>query len=229
MPVLGYWKIRGLAQPIRLLLGYAEAEFEDKIYECTDGPEFNRECWLKEKFTLGLDFPNLPYYMDGDVKLTQSNAIMRHLARKHDLLGKTDKEKDRCDQVAEQLCDFRTNFVKMCYAVYSGIDFAVKGPVYAENISKALKPFEDFLGDNKWMAGDNLTWADFIIWEMLEQHEMFKPGCLADLPKLAAYHKRFKEEPKIKKFMESPKYFQGPCNNKMASWGGSYPVAPALF
>ena len=53
MPVLGYWKIRGLAQPIRLLLGYAEAEFEDKIYECGDGPEFNRECWLKEKFTLG--------------------------------------------------------------------------------------------------------------------------------------------------------------------------------
>ena len=74
-----------------------------------------------------------------------------------------------------------------------------------------------------------LSFPDFIIWEMLEQHEMFKPGCLADLPKLAAYHKRFKEEPKIKKFMESPKYFQGPCNNKMASWGGSYPVAPASF
>ena len=61
---------------------------------------------------------------------------------------------------------------------------------------------------------------------MLEQHQMFKPGCLADLPKLAAYYQRFKDEPKIKKFMESPKYFEGPCNNKMASWGGSFPVAP---
>ena len=27
----------------------------------------------------------LPYYIDGDVKLTQTNAIMRHIARKHNL------------------------------------------------------------------------------------------------------------------------------------------------
>ena len=23
------------------------------------GPEFNRDCWLNEKFNLGLDFPNV--------------------------------------------------------------------------------------------------------------------------------------------------------------------------
>lgn len=23
------------------------------------GPDYNRDCWLKEKFTLGLDFPNV--------------------------------------------------------------------------------------------------------------------------------------------------------------------------
>ena len=27
----------------------------------------------------------LPYYVDGDVKITQSNAILRHLARKYDM------------------------------------------------------------------------------------------------------------------------------------------------
>ena len=42
-----------------------------------------------------MDFPNLPYYFDGDTKLSQSGAILRHIARKHDLLGKTDQEKDR--------------------------------------------------------------------------------------------------------------------------------------
>ena len=55
MPVLGYWKIRGLAQPIRLMLGYLDIDFEDKMYEVTDGPEFSRDAWLKEKFTLGTD------------------------------------------------------------------------------------------------------------------------------------------------------------------------------
>ena len=53
MPLLGYWKIRGLAQPIRMMLGYAEVDFEDKLYEVTDAPEFNRDAWFNEKFTLG--------------------------------------------------------------------------------------------------------------------------------------------------------------------------------
>ncbi|XP_069101516.1 glutathione S-transferase class-mu 26 kDa isozyme 47-like [Argopecten irradians] len=34
---LGYWKIRGLAQPIRLLLTYAGEDFEDILYEQGDG------------------------------------------------------------------------------------------------------------------------------------------------------------------------------------------------
>lgn len=40
-PVLGYWKIRGLAAPIRYLLEYLKVEYEDKQYELTDAPEFS--------------------------------------------------------------------------------------------------------------------------------------------------------------------------------------------
>lgn len=226
MPVLGYWKIRGLAQPIRLMLGYAGVEFEDKIYEQEDGPSFSRDAWLADKFKLGLDFPNLPYYFDGDVKLTQSSAIMRHIARKHDLMGKTDTEKDRCDLAGEQLNDFRMNFVKMCYGKYFGVDFKEKAPKYVKDLSGILKPFEEFLGDNKWLAGANITWADFILWEMLDQHLLLAPGCLDSLPKLKAYHQAFMEEPKIKEFLASDKCFKGPCNNKVASWGGKLPIEP---
>jgi len=43
--------------------------------------------WFDEKFNLGLDFPNLPYFIDGDVKLTQSMTIIRHIGRQNDLLG----------------------------------------------------------------------------------------------------------------------------------------------
>ena len=57
----------------------------------------------------------LPYYIDGDVKLTQSNAIMRHIARKNGLCGKTDKEMDRVDVMENQISDFRSDFVRLCY------------------------------------------------------------------------------------------------------------------
>lgn len=87
-PVLGYWDTRGLAQPIRNLLVYKGIDFVDKRYKFGPPPGYDHEEWLKEKFTLGLRFPNLPYYIDEDVKLTQSLAILRYLGRKHGLAAK---------------------------------------------------------------------------------------------------------------------------------------------
>jgi glutathione S-transferase len=43
------------------------------------------------KHTLGLDFPNLPYFIDGDLKLTQSDAILLHVAKQARLMGATDE------------------------------------------------------------------------------------------------------------------------------------------
>ena len=51
-------------------------------YQQGPAPDFDRQVWFDEKFSLGLDFPNLPYLIDHakDVKLTQSMAIMRYIA-----------------------------------------------------------------------------------------------------------------------------------------------------
>uniref|UniRef100_A0A8C3F0N6 GST N-terminal domain-containing protein n=1 Tax=Chrysemys picta bellii TaxID=8478 RepID=A0A8C3F0N6_CHRPI len=45
--------------------------------------DYDKSQWIKEK--LGLDFPNLPYLIDGKNKLTQSNAILWYIVRKHKL------------------------------------------------------------------------------------------------------------------------------------------------
>ncbi|KAJ3227773.1 Glutathione S-transferase Mu 4 [Chytriomyces hyalinus] len=80
--VLAYWAIRGLAAPIRYLLEYTNTPYEDKHYSQGDGPEFSRAEWMDEKPGLSADLPfaNLPYFIDGSVKLTQSNAIIRYIA-----------------------------------------------------------------------------------------------------------------------------------------------------
>lgn len=56
--ILGYWNFRGYGQVARLLLAYTEANWEDVTYD-----QSNRtESWHnKEKHSLGLEFPNLPY------------------------------------------------------------------------------------------------------------------------------------------------------------------------
>ena len=45
--------------------------------------------WFDVKYNLGMEFPNLPYLFDGDLKISETLAIIRYLANKYDksLLG----------------------------------------------------------------------------------------------------------------------------------------------
>ncbi|XP_060057920.1 glutathione S-transferase Mu 5-like isoform X3 [Erinaceus europaeus] len=78
-------------------------------------PDYDRSQWLNEKFKLGLDFPNLPYLIDGAHRLTQSNAILRYIARKHNLCGETEEERIRVDLLENQAMDTRLELAWLCY------------------------------------------------------------------------------------------------------------------
>ena len=62
--ILGYWNFRGLGQPIRLLLEYVGAKYEEKRHEVGPAPDFSKANWReKEKKQIfgNLPFGNLPY------------------------------------------------------------------------------------------------------------------------------------------------------------------------
>ena len=89
-PHLGYWESRGTAQHIRYLLIYLGVDFEETRYPMGDAPEYDRSAWTSKKDNLGLFFPSLPYFIDGECRLTDSKAIMKFIACKYGtpLLGK---------------------------------------------------------------------------------------------------------------------------------------------
>ena len=217
MPLtIAYWKIRGLAQPIRLLLEYTGTEYIDKQYEVGPAPDYSRECWKKEKFELGLgEWPNLPYMIDGDVKLVESNAILRYIARKHDMCGKTDEEKSQVDMLEMIVFTLRNGFVGLCYHQ----DCEKYRNDYVKEVKdNRLPPFSRHLGSKKWLCGDNLTYPDFHFFEMLDQHLLFEPTILDGLDNLKEYHKRFAELPAIKAYRESDRCMVHPVNNPTARW-----------
>ncbi|KAK4020175.1 hypothetical protein OUZ56_002169 [Daphnia magna] len=211
-PVLAYWAIRGLAQPIRLLLAYTQTEYEDKRYVV--GPGYDKSCWFDVKYSLGLDFPNLPYYIDGDVKLTQSNAILRYIAGKHNLIGTNDNERIRVDLMENEVGDFRNDWVRLCYS--PNFD-NLKGD-YIKNLPLKLSEFSKYLGDNKWLAGENISFVDFIFYEMLDQHMILLPDCLDSFPNLKLYCDRVRLLDSIKTYMSGSDFITRPLNNPHAGF-----------
>ncbi|XP_013392091.1 glutathione S-transferase Mu 1-like [Lingula anatina] len=192
--LLGYWNIRRLAQPIRLMLAYAGEEVEERRYQ-------------------------IPYYKDGDTIIVQSRAIMMHLARKHNLCGSTEAERIRADVIASQFYDTFKSFTQVCLATYVyKIDYKTKKEEFLKSLPDTLKSYSDFLGDNPWVGGNNITYADFNVYEMLDWFKMFSPGCLVKFPNLIAYCKNFEALPAIKKYMASAQFLKTPVWTPYADW-----------
>ena len=78
-------------------LEYLGLKWDEKIYKCGPAPEYSRAEWIDHK--PAMDLPNLPYFIDGDLKISESWAILRHIARKNkkDLLGKTETQMAEVD------------------------------------------------------------------------------------------------------------------------------------
>ncbi|KAM7539006.1 hypothetical protein Aperf_G00000053459 [Anoplocephala perfoliata] len=215
-PVLAYWNIRGITEQIRLFLRYLGVEFEEKFYEWGSAPDFDRSMWLSEKFKLGLDFPNLPYYIDGDFKLTQSAAILEYIADEHDMIPNCKKRRAVLHMLQNAVLDFRVSFARTCY----NPDFEnLKGP-FLKGLPDSLRPFEEYLGDKTWLTGDKINYPDFNLCEILNQLEKFEPSCLSGFPRLKAYLTRFENLPVLKDYMTSKEFKTRACNGIVAKWRG---------
>lgn len=181
----------------------------------TTAPDYDRSQWLNEKFKLGLDFPNLPYLIDGAHKITQSNAILRYIARKHNLCGETEEEKIRVDILENEVMDTRIYFARICYSP----DFEKLKPEYVKAIPDKMKLYSQFLGKRPWFAGEKLTYVDFLVYDILDLHRIFEPTSLDAFPNLKEFMARFEGLKNISAYMKSSRFVPGPLFLKIAMWG----------
>jgi glutathione S-transferase len=117
---IGYWNCRGLIEPIRLLLEYAGTPYEFTGQECGPAPHYDKVVWMAKKSTVlkDYDFPNLPYYDDGEgIKLTHSVAIVQHLGRTYGLVPPPDSVREWADLdlYREQILELRDAVVNYVY------------------------------------------------------------------------------------------------------------------
>nr|ABL09314.1 allergen Ale o 8 [Aleuroglyphus ovatus] len=215
-PILGYWNQRGLGHPIRFLLTYLGVDFTDKRY--SRGADGKGSEWFQgDKNKLGLDFPNLPYYIDGDVKISQSLTILRYIAAKYSLDGASIVEKNRIILLEQQVVDLMTGFYQLALRPnYDDLSYD-----FLEILETVqLKQLVAFLGDRPWTAGAHISYVDFWLYEYLVKIRAFAPEVWRKFPTLEAFVKRIEELPKIKEFIakEGPLIFSGP----KYAWNGKY-------
>jgi len=208
-----------------MICTYANVNFEDHVYEVTGTPgNYDRSAWFNHKPTLAPKNPliNLPYIIDGERIITQSNACYTYLGRKFHLNGKNEDEITKVEQILNQVMDLRNDAAYQFYYIENP-DYNV----YLKNSASVhLGKFEAWFAHHKtkFSASDELTVADFHLWEMLDVHQALakeKVGnadFLNQYPHLLDFHKRFKELPPIHKYIESPAY-KYPINNKSSNFG----------
>ncbi len=118
--MLGYWGIRGVGEKIRHLLEYCSIPYEQEIYGCEDSDRWF--CGDKERLSAKNPAISLPYLIDGDKVITESDAICVHIclkANRLDLLGRTIDEKVTLATVYGIFKDFYSFYLKLVYGHYN--------------------------------------------------------------------------------------------------------------
>ncbi|BHF81403.1 Glutathione S-transferase Mu 3 [Sparganum proliferum] len=205
-PILGYWKIRGLAQAIRLLFHYCGEDYVEELYEAGGPPTFSVESWLKVKFNKGLDFPNI----------TQSSAILEYVADKHGMLPGSAEERAVLHMLQAELADFRGSYLRVVY----NPDFNKLKQGFLDSLPEKLQAWSNYLGKKSWLTGDKINYPDFNLYDLLDALRTLEPPCLDKFPNLKTYMERFENLEPIKKFQSSDAYMARPFNNVMAAWRG---------
>jgi glutathione S-transferase len=201
-PILGYWTTRGLAAPIIYLLKHVGVDYEHKEYDLkikADGSVDGSDWFgVKPSMTM-LDFPNLPYFIDGDVTLSENLAICEYICAKWcpDLLGKDLEARGLVNMLAGVFADFRREFTGECYAFKpeSSRTSAI------EVLNKKLPSFYNYLGSSSFLTGSSVTWIDFAFYELVLVMHFVHPSLFTEFPLLKNYAFRVAELPGLKEYL----------------------------
>eukprot|EP00929_Paragymnodinium_shiwhaense_P115496 TRINITY_DN84422_c0_g1_i1.p1 TRINITY_DN84422_c0_g1~~TRINITY_DN84422_c0_g1_i1.p1 ORF type:complete len:246 (-),score=27.64 TRINITY_DN84422_c0_g1_i1:206-943(-) len=219
-----YWNICGLGQPIRYALELAGVDYVDVRVHWgpgEPGTDGYKKLYFDRKAALdaALNFPNLPYFFDGDIALTQSNTILRYIGRKFNLMGEPAKS-HIVDLIFDQMSDFDAQSTGLSYR--EGLP-GLKA--YCENaLPGILSQWTKLLGDKPFMTGDSVTVADLKVYETLRKLQLIESqpevgtNALSSCAPLMGFIERVEALPALQAYKASDRYMDRPLNNEHAKF-----------
>ncbi|KAL4506920.1 hypothetical protein ABPG72_001341 [Tetrahymena utriculariae] len=148
-------KSQGKYQAIRFLLEILKVEYTEKRYTFK-----NSKKWFEEdKLKIGYYFPNLPYLIDGSIKLSESNSIVSYFLDKYNKQEWKGKNEDAYK--VDELRFLFTDLQSLGYSSSKGDQDSFK------NYLKKLDFVYQFMRLDKKVQLGYFTVADLYSWECI--------------------------------------------------------------
>ncbi|GJQ67272.1 hypothetical protein Trydic_g15972 [Trypoxylus dichotomus] len=190
-----YFNVKGLGEPVRLLLKYGGIDFVDHRIEGSEWPE------LKSKTPFG----QLPIYEENGNVMYQSVSIARYVAKKVKLVGDSNWEALEIDAIVDTVNDLRAKIGLYHYEQDEAIKESRKGPLFDETIPFYIEKLENIAKDNNGhLATGKLTWADFYFTGLLDYlNSMVGKDITEDRPSLKEVVSNVSSIPAVKAWIET--------------------------
>ena len=226
--------MRGLGAPLRSMCMWSGTPFIAACHQLPADVDYLGAKWfLEDKPILKEMNPlvNLPYVVDGDMVITQTNACISYLGRKFGLWGATAVEISQCEQLLCEIYDLRGDMTRMAYDKNFEAEAARK-VVHRQKKKTNLSKLETWLDRNPlfsestpFLVGGHATAPDFHLFEMLDQFNLLSMKVLGEdlfdtLPKSRVFYEAWLKHPKMQPYLKS-KLHALPFNNLGASFGSA--------
>lgn len=206
-PSLTYFPIRGRGEPIRLVFAALKKELQEEPVD---------RGVLKGDRT-HYPFGQVPRYRDDQVDMCQSNAILRHLGRKHGLYGRTDKDMCMVDMLLDGVEAIKLKYLNMIYG--DRLSDESKEAFFRShcdpettaerNGGAHFQYLSDLISGNDasgsgFCVGSDLTIADIVVFDMVDMMlRIYGDSFCHKMPKLCALHGKIASLEGIKTYIDS--------------------------
>lgn len=181
-----YFGLQGLGELARLLLEYTETPYDSVMFfSSKDYKDF-------------APFGQLPCYKGpelGDLVITQSSAICRHIAREAGIFGNTKAEQAMQDMLWEAGKDIGAK-LEVIHA---------EGPVDSR-FDGVMKGIVAFIDKHNLLTGKDLGYGEICVFHSLHKISLIKPDFLNQYDeRLKMFVMKVAETPSIANYLESPR------------------------
>ena len=147
---------------------------------------------------------------------------MKYIAGKHGLAKKEVADRAIEDQIENELIDLRNRIVKIAYQMKIR-DNETKVSEFQKlstEFKEAIKNLDSFVGNNKFLTGNELSYVDFLGYEYLDWFRALIDDKIYDqASNIERFFKNFEALPNLKDYLASKEYRRAPIFSPFANFG----------